>query len=135
MFTLTETFFATISYFLWSVNYKNLVYKLFHTLWKSRDAHIVYTEMYVVVTYIETLFPTTCYFFSSICWSVNCMSQVSKFHNFFLTCLETEAIFVFESFNYCQLWKVQFQLFSTFLAFFIWSVNYSRDIFSLFAGQ
>ena len=37
--------------------------------------------------------------FSYICWSVNCMSWVSKFNNFFLTCTETEAEFILEGFN------------------------------------
>ena len=38
-------------------------------------------------------------FFNYICWSVNCISWVSKFNNFFLSCPETEARFIFEDFN------------------------------------
>ena len=33
---------------------------------------------------------------SHFCWSVNYVSRVSKFHNFFLTCSETEAWCIFE---------------------------------------
>ena len=43
--------------------------------------------------------------------------------------------FIFEGFKYCPLWKVNFQLSNTFLAFFIWSVNCSRDFFSHFVSQ
>ena len=35
-----------------------------------------------------------CYFFSYFCWSVNCMIQFSKFHNFFLTSSKTETSIV-----------------------------------------
>ena len=45
-------------------------------------------------------------------------------HNF---CSEAEARFIFEGFKYCSLWKVHFQLFHDFLAFFIWFVNCSMD--------
>ena len=37
-------------------------------------------------------------FFICFCWSVNCMSQVSKFHIFFLAYSETVENFMFESF-------------------------------------
>ena len=56
--------------------------------------------------------------FKPFCWSVNYMSWVIKFHNFFLTCSETEARCIFEGFQHCHLWKVQFQLSSTFFSFF-----------------
>ena len=88
-----------------------------------------------VLTYIERLFSTVCCFFSYISWSVNCKSWVSKFHHFFLGCLETKARFIFQGFKYCPLSKVHFQLCSTFLAFFIWSVNCSRDFFRYFFSQ
>ena len=72
------------------------------------------------------IFSTVSYFLSHFYWSVNYMSQVSKFHNFFLTCSKTEARCTFERFQYCLLWKVQFQLSSNFFSFFfIWSVNCS----------
>ena len=44
------------------------------------------------------LFSTVCYFLSHFCWSVNYVSRVSKFHNFFLTCSETVARCIFERF-------------------------------------
>ena len=65
----------------------------------SRYTNIVYIGRYLVLTYIERFISTVCCFFSYICWSVNCMSWVSKFNNFFLTCRETEARFIFEGFN------------------------------------
>ena len=45
------------------------------------------------------------------------MSWVSKFNDFFLTCTETEAWFIFQGAQCCPLWKVHFQYFYTFLAF------------------
>ena len=76
---------------IWSINYY---------IWKmSRYTNIVYIGRYLVLTYIEIFISTVCCFFSHICWSVNCMSWVSKFNNFFLTCTETEARFIFKDFN------------------------------------
>ena len=67
-------------FFFWTVNYANLVLKM------SRYTNIVSIGRYLVLTYIERFISTVCCFFSYICWSVNCMSWVSKFNNFFLTC-------------------------------------------------
>ena len=52
---------------------------------------------------MERLFSTVSYFLSHFWWSVNYMSRVSKFHNFFLTYLETEARCIFERLD---LWPV-----------------------------
>ena len=76
---------------IWSKNY--------YILKMSRYTNIVYIGRYLVLTYIERFISTVCCFFNYICWPVNCMSWVSKFNNFFLTCRETEARFIFESFN------------------------------------
>ena len=76
---------------IWSINY--CILKM------SRYTNIVYIGRYSALTYIERFISTICCFFSYICWSVNCMSWVSKFNNFFLTCTETEARFIFEGFN------------------------------------
>ena len=76
---------------IWSINY--------YILKMSRYTNIVYIGRYLVLTYIERFISTVCCFFSYICWSVNCMSWVSKFNNFFLICTETEARFIFEGFN------------------------------------
>ena len=93
----------------------------------SRYTNSIYFEVYLVVTYLERLFSTVCYFLSYFCWSVACMSRVIKFHNCFLTCSEIKTTFIFEGFLYCRLCKVQFQLSSTaqvtFLFTFCWSVN------------
>ena len=76
---------------IWSINY--------YILKMPRYTNIVYIGRYLVLTYIERFISTVCCFFSCICWSVNCMSWVSKFNNSFLTCTETEAKFMFEGFN------------------------------------
>ena len=65
----------------------------------TRYSNIVYIGRYLVLTYTEGFISTVCGFFSYICWSANCMSLVSKFNNFFLTCTETEVRFIFEGFN------------------------------------
>ena len=76
---------------IWSINY--------YILKMSRYTNIVYIGRYLVLTYIERFISTVCCFFSYICWPANCMSLVSKFHSFFLTCRETETRFIFEGFN------------------------------------
>ena len=57
-----------------------------------------YIGEYLVLTYIEKLFLTVCYFLSYFYLSVNCMNWVSKFHNCSLTCPEIEARFIFKGF-------------------------------------
>ena len=54
-----------------------------------RYTNIVYIGVCLVLTYIDRLVSTVCYFLSYFCWSVNCMSQVSKFHKVFPTGSET----------------------------------------------
>ena len=96
--------------------------------------HCLYWKVFSTDIYRRIIFNGFC-LFSYICWSVNCMSWVSKFHNFFPTCSETVVRFIFESLKYCPLWKVHFQLSGIFIAFFIWSINCSREFFSRFVGQ
>ena len=124
-----------IFYLLVCKLYKSGLWIIHYILEVLRYTNIVYIGRYLVLTYIVRFFSTVCWIFSYICWSVNCMSWVIKFHNIFLTSSETEARFIFECFKYCPLWEVNFQLFSTFLAFFIWSVNCSKDFFSHFVSQ
>ena len=85
VFTLTETSFATTSY---SFEFFLLVCKsglqiVHYILRMSRYTNIVYIGRYLVLTYIKRFISTVCCFFSYICWSVNCLSPVSKFNNFF----------------------------------------------------
>ena len=77
---------------IWSIN-------THYILKMSRYWNIVYIERYLVLTYTKRFISTVCCFFSCIFWSINCMSWVSKFNNFFLTCKETEARYIFEGFN------------------------------------
>ena len=60
---------------IWSINY--------YILKMSRYTNIVYIGRYLALTYIEKFISTVCCFFGYICWSVNCMSWVSKFKIFF----------------------------------------------------
>ena len=104
VFPLTEASFATTSYSfefflsglqimqIWSINY--------YILRMSRYTNIVYIRRYLVLTYIQRFISTVCCFLAIfVARSVNCMSWVSKFNNFFLTCRETEARFIFEGLN------------------------------------
>ena len=77
----------------------------------------VFSSCNIKKSQFQFLVSTACCFFNYICWSVNCMSWVSKFNNFFLRCTETETRFIFEFFKYCALWKVHFQHSNTFLTF------------------
>ena len=104
--------------FFWYVNYANLVFKLFITLWKCQDTQSLFIlEGILVLTYKERFFSAVCCFFSYICWSVSCKSWVSKFNDFFLTCTGTEERFIFEDFNIVLYGKF---------------ISNSRIIFSLF---
>ena len=77
---------------IWSI-----IYSLHFENVKIRN--IVYIGRYLVLTFIERFISTVCCFFSYIYWSVNCMSRVSIFNSFFLTCTDTEARFIFEGFT------------------------------------
>ena len=61
----------------------------------ENTAHI---GMYLVLTYIERLISTGCYFFSCFYLSVNCMSWVCKSHNFFMIFSEIGTIFKLKNF-------------------------------------
>ena len=103
--TLTETSFLTTSYYfeffflLVCKLYKSGLSIIHYILKASRYTNIVYSGRYLILTYIEILFSTVCSYFSYISLLVNCISWVSKFNNFFQTCMETEARFIFEGFN------------------------------------
>ena len=59
---------------IWSINY--------YILKMPRYTSIVCIGRYLVLTYIERFVSTVCCFFSYICWSLNCMSWISKLSNF-----------------------------------------------------
>ena len=77
---------------IWSTNYS-----LYFENVKIHK-HCLYCKVFRTDMYRKTYF-NSLLLFSYICWSVNCMSWVSKLNNFFLTCRETEARFIFEGFN------------------------------------
>ena len=121
-------------FFFWSGDYANLIFNLFITIWKCKDTPtllIVYIGKYLVLRYItKILILTICSLISYICWSVICMSWVSKLCNFFLTCSEAKARFIFEGFM-----TSSFTTFQYFFRFFFWSLNCSWVFFSHFFGQ
>ena len=135
VFTVTETSFTTTSYswiFLaWSVNYANLVYKLLHFENVKIHKHCLYWRVFSTDIYRKMYF-NNLLLFSYICWPVNCMCWVSKCNNFFLTCMETEARFIFDGFNIVLYGKFISDSLILFLFLFIWSVNCWRDFFSHF---
>ena len=108
---------------------KSGLWIIHYILKMSRYANIVFLGSYLVPTCIERFIWTVCCFFSYICWSVNCMSSVSKFNNFFVTCMETKSIFIFESFNIVCYGKFVFDSPILFLIFFIWSLDFFKGLF------
>ena len=103
VFKLTETSFATPSYsfklFLSGLWIMQIWWINYYILKMSRYTNIVYIGRYLVLRYIERFILTVCWFFSFYIWSVNCMTWVSKFNYFFLTCTEMETRFIFDGFN------------------------------------
>ena len=83
-------------------NYVSQVYKLFIAFWKCQDTQ----TLFILEDIYRKFFSTVCCFFSFTFWSVNCISWVSKFNNFFLTCTENEARIIFEGFNFALYGKV-----------------------------
>ena len=77
---------------IWSINYS------LHFENVKIHRHCLYWKVFSIDIYRKIYF-NSLLLFSNIYWSVNCMSWVSKFSNFFLTCTETEARFIFEGFN------------------------------------
>ena len=118
------SFFLKIWSIIYSLYFENVKIHKYCLYWK-----VFSTDIY------RKIFSTVCCFFSYICWSVNCMSWVSKFNNFFLICTETEAKFIFEGLyivlygNFICDFPILFSL------FFIWSVNCLRDFFNHFVSQ
>ena len=111
--------------------YNSGLYIMHYILEVLRYTNIAYIGMCLVLTYAKRIYKTVCYFLSYFCWSISCMSQVSKFHNFSQTCSETGARFIFEGFQYCHLWKVKFQLSSACLAFLYFSFFLFLSFFKL----
>ena len=137
VFTLTETSFATTSYSFLRVYKlcKSGLYLIYYILKMSRYANIVYIGRYLVLRYMERFNSTVCCFFSYICWSVNCMSWVSKFNNFFLHAGKLRQDLYLRALILLFM-EVHFWLSNTFFAFLIWSfLIWSRDFFSHFESQ
>ena len=99
VFMLIESWIATLNYFFifffWSVNYTDMFYILCITF-GSIKIHKHCLE-YIWYWHVERRYRLS--FLSVFAGQeINCMSQVSKFHNFFLTCSETVERFIVESF-------------------------------------
>ena len=71
-------------FFFWSVNCANQVYKLFVIFWQCQDTQTFYILVSISLDiHRNIIFNCLLLFFIYICWSVNCLSWVSKFHNVF----------------------------------------------------
>ena len=77
-----------------------------------RCPNIACIGLHVVLTCIEKLISTFCYFFSYFGVLINCRSWVWNLHNIFLRCAETVAISMFKDFWYFHLWKFNSIIFS-----------------------
>ena len=76
-----------------------MVFNLFITFKNVKvHKHCLYWKVFSTNIYRKIYF-NSLVVFNYICWSVNCMSWVSKLNNFFLTYTETEARFIFEGFD------------------------------------
>ena len=136
------------SYICWSVNCMRWVGKSKKFFWHVRKLRQDLHLRALILFFMESSFLTPWYFFcfpylvrklfkglfQSLCQSVNCMSWVSKFNNFFPTCMETEARFIFDGFNINRYRKFISDA-SILFAFFIWSANCSRDFSSHFVTK
>ena len=128
----------------------NWVFKLCNIFWRCSKAEVLIYVWDLLV--LQWKVPLVLFvIFQTFCWSVNikksyfqlllllklfllvislCMSRVSKFHIIFSDMLRSWCLYWRAL--VCHLWEVQFQLSSTFLAFFIWSANCSSEFFSHF---
>ena len=75
--------FTISDFFLACKLHRSDLQRMHYVLEVSRYTNIFYIGVYWVLTWIERLVSTVCYFLSYFFWSVNYMSRVSKFHNFF----------------------------------------------------
>ena len=115
---------CTFSDFFWSVSCTNLVFKLFIIFLKCQDnKHSLYWSVLVLAD-IEKLFSTICYFLSYFCWSVNCISRVSKFHNFSWHAFKPRQGLYLRTFSIAIYGKLNFNFPVLFLAFFIAHVTF-----------
>ena len=118
-----------ITYFFWFASFINLIYKLNIAFRTCQNKQLLFTLECIYCWHIwKNLFQLFA-FCNYFCWSVICMNLVSKFHNLFPTYPQTDVMFIFDGFQYCHLWKVQFQLSITFFTFFVWFINCSSHFF------
>ena len=122
-------------FFFWSINYS------LHFGSVKIHKHCLYWKVFIFGkhclywTYIERLFSTACCFFNYICWSVNCISWVSKFHNAFSDVLWTwNKIYIWEL-EVLSFMESLFPTFRYFYSFFHLVCKFSRNFFSHFIGE
>ena len=101
---------------IWSINY--CILKM------SRYTNIVYIGRYLGLTYIERFISTYCCFFRYICWSVNSMSWVIKFKNFFSHVRKLRQDLYLR-----PLWKAHFGLPGTFFLLFYLVCKLCKGLF------
>ena len=89
---------------------------------------MVYIGVYLVLAYIERSFSTVCYF----CWSVNCISRVSKFHNFFWHAWKLRQGLYLRAFNTVIYGKLNSNFLVLFFSFFHKVCKLHESFFSHF---
>ena len=115
-----QTLATLLNFFFWSVDYANLVYNLFISFWKCQDTQTFFILEGILYWHIQKDFFRQFAAFLILFGQKNCISWVSKFNNFFLTCTER---FIFEGFNIVLYGKFIFNSAIPFSLFFVWSVN------------
>ena len=80
---------------LWIMQIRSINYSL-HFESVNMRKHRLYWKVFSTEIYRKFFLTVWC-FFSFVCWSVDCISWVTKFKNFFLTCMEIQARFIFEA--------------------------------------
>ena len=113
---------------IWSIKYSSYFRSV------NIHKHCLYWKVFSTDIYRKIIFNCCC-FFSFRCWSVNCMSWLTKFQNFFSDLLWNRGkiyIWGLEVLSFMESSVLTFQYFCT---FFTWSENCSRDLFSHFVGQ
>ena len=83
--------------FFWSVNCKNFVYKLCITFWKRQDTQKLFI-LQCISTDINRKINFNCLLLFKLLLLFSKLYELRKLHNFFLTCSETEARFIFDGF-------------------------------------
>ena len=105
--------------------------------WLQLELRVIFVQLlyrFFSVTFFSDIYIYYICWFSKLYGLINCSQFSVNSTNFFLTCMETEARFIFEGFNIVLYGK--FISYSLILFhFFMWSANCSTDFFSPYFSQ